>query len=144
MTHSSKATALVTQFEGCKLEAYRDQAGVWTIGYGHTCGVFPGMTCEQHEALQWLNADLVACDAAVNRLIDVKLTQNQFDALVDFVYNLGAGALEHSTLRTLVNKGLFLAAAAEFLKWDHIDGKPSDGLLRRRTAERDLFLEGAL
>src|ERR1035437_3806931 len=81
---------LTEPFEGCKLTAYQDSKGVWTIGYGHTSGVTPGDTCSQEKAESWLLSDVAWAEAAVNRYVTVSLTQGEFDALTDFTFNLGA------------------------------------------------------
>lgn len=140
MTPSDNCTQLVATFEGLMLDAYQDGAGVWTIGYGHTAGVKKGDVTTLRQAIDWLSGDLVTAGAAVNRFASGPLTQNQFDALTSFTFNLGAGTLEHSTLLRLLNAGQTIQAALEFPKWDHVNGKPSAGLLKRRLAERDLFL----
>jgi lysozyme len=141
MTHSEKATKLVESFEGLETTAYRDQRDIWTIGYGHTSGVKEGMTCTPAQANTWLNQDLATADHAVNAYITADLTQNMFDALVSFTFNVGAGNLEHSTLRQLLNGGSKLAAADQFLVWNHTNGVVNAGLTRRRQAERSLFLQ---
>ena len=143
MTHSQKAIDLVREFEGCRLTSYQDQGGVWTIGYGHTDAVHENQTCTEEQAIEWLNDDLKIADTAVNRLVSVKITQNQFDALVDFVFNLGGGNFQTSSLLKFLNMGQSLLAAREFQRWDRIGTKEIPGLLRRRLAERDLFLEAA-
>jgi len=141
MTHSENATKLVEQFEGLETTAYRDQREIWTIGYGHTAGVKEGDTCTKAQAEQWLNADMATADRAVNAYITADLTQNQFDALVSFTFNVGAGNLEHSTLARLLNSGSRIAAADQFLVWNHTNGQVNAGLTRRRQAERSLFLQ---
>lgn len=141
MTYGPKAPALAKQFEGCRLTAYDDGGGTWTLAYGHTRGVQEGDTCTPEQSDAWLDQDLTLAASDVSRLIDVTLNQNEFDALVDFVFNLGYGAFENSILRKLINEGQTLAAAAQFSQWDHIGMTVSAGLLRRRLAERDLFLE---
>ncbi len=98
-----------------------------------------GMTCTQEQAEQWLQEDVQSAVDAVNRLVTVQLTQNQFDALVDFTFNLGSGNLQSSTLLRLLNAGNYAGAAGEFEKWDKAGGQALPGLLRRRQAERDLF-----
>lgn len=140
MTPSPKALALVMEFEGCRLVAYQDGGGTWTLGYGHTEGVTPNQTCTEEQAEAWLQDDLAQAGKYVNVYIDVMLTQNEFDALTDFVFDLGAGSLERSELRKLLNNGQAILAAQEFPKWDNINGIPSEGLLRRRLAEQELFL----
>lgn len=140
MTTGPAGISLIEEFEGCRLTAYQDGAGVWTIGYGHTHGVKPGDTCTEDEAREYLAYDLESAQSWVTKLVTVPLTQSQFDALVSFTYNLGAGSLRSSTLLKLVNAGSYALAAQEFAKWDKVAGKESPGLLRRREAERDLFL----
>jgi lysozyme len=139
MTYSEAGLALTKSFEGCVLDAYQDQGGVWTIGYGHTNGVHAGMTITQAQADEWLAEDLAWTVAAVNRLVTVPLTQGQFDALVDFAYNVGTGAFAGSTLLRAVNKGNLELAAQQFTLWDHVNGVENAGLLRRREAEEALF-----
>ena len=131
---------LIKRFEGCKLRAYRDPVGVWTIGYGHTKTTRPGqqITKEQAEAL--LRQDIAEFEQAVESLIDVPLTDNQFGALVSFAFNVGAGALRRSTLRQKLNAGDYEGAARELLKWDKAGGRVLRGLSRRRYAEMTLFL----
>src|SRR6185437_14712900 len=136
MKHSAVAVALVREFEGCRLTSYQDQGGVWTIGYGHTQGIGPNQVCTEEQALAWLDDDLATADAAVNRLVSVTLTQNQFDALVDFVFNVGSGNFTTSSLLKFLNLGQSLLAAKEFRRWDHVAGKESTGLERRRLAEQ--------
>lgn len=140
LTYSGDGLALTEQFEGCRLSAYQDQAGVWTIGYGHTGpDVVPGMTITSDQAQSLLMGDISGAAACVNRVVNVPLAQPEFDALVDFVFNLGPGAFEGSTMLRLLNSGDFTAAAAEFQKWDHAGGKVVAGLLRRREAEEAMF-----
>lgn len=139
MTYSEDGLHLTEQFEGCKLDAYQDSVGVATIGYGHTRNVTMGMTCTQEQAEQWLQEDVQSAADAVNRLVTVELTQQEFDALVDFTFNLGAGNLQSSTLLRLLNSGDYTGAAAEFQKWDKAGGQVLAGLLRRRQAEADMF-----
>lgn len=139
MQYSATGARLTESFEGCKLVAYQDQVGVWTIGYGHTRGVAEGMTCTQEQAEAWLMEDAQEAADAVNRLVQVQLTQSEFDALVDFTFNLGAGALEGSTLLRLLNAGDFAGAAEQFERWDHAGGQVVAGLLRRRQAEETEF-----
>jgi lysozyme len=139
MTYSEAGLALTKTFESCSLTAYLDSAGIPTIGYGHTAGVSLGDACTQGQAIAWLRQDIQWAVDTVNRLVTVPLTQGQFDALTDFVYNLGSGSLESSTLLKLVNQGNFADAANEFDKWDHAGGQVVAGLLRRREAEKQEF-----
>jgi lysozyme len=141
-TYSGKGLALTEQFEGCRLTAYQDQVGVWTIGYGHTGSeVCAGMTITPEDAQALLARDVSNAAAFVNQIVQVDLTQEEFDALVDFVFNLGVGAFERSTLLRLLNAGEFAAAAAQFALWDRAGGAVVAGLLRRRQAETALFNE---
>lgn len=139
MTYSKQGLALTERFEGCKLAAYRDSVGRWTIGYGHTFCVLSTDTCTQEEAERWLISDTAWAEKCVIRQVTTELTQGEFDALVDFTFNLGAGSLEHSTLLRLVNTRQFEAAAKEFEKWDYAGGKHVAGLMRRRVAEQAEF-----
>jgi len=143
MKYSKQGLALTESFEGCRLVAYQDSVGVWTIGYGHTKGVFEGMTCTQEQAEQWLIEDVAEAEAAVNKLVHIAMSQEEFDALVDFVFNLGIGSFAHSTLLAKLNARDIEGAADEFDKWDRAGGVEVAGLLRRRQAERALFTLGA-
>jgi lysozyme len=97
------------------------------------------MRCSQAQADTWLNEDLIFSEYSVNALVTVALTQDEFDSLVDFVFNLGRGNFAHSTLLRLLNSGNYTGAANEFDKWDYVAGKQCAGLLRRREAERQEF-----
>ncbi|EOZ1373914.1 lysozyme [Enterobacter hormaechei] len=145
MQTSDKGIALIKAFEGCKLVAYQDSVGVWTIGYGWTQPVDgkpvrAGMTIKQETAERLLKTGLVSYESDVYRLVKVGLTQGQFDALVSFAYNLGARSLSTSTLLRKLNAGDYAGAADEFLRWNKAGGKVLNGLTRRREAERALFL----
>lgn len=141
MTYSAGGLALTKRFEGCMLTAYRDAGGVWTNGYGNTHGVVPGSTISQQQAETDLAANLQNSINDINRLVSVTLTQGEFDALVDFDFNLGRGNLAGSTMLHLLNAGDHAGAAAEFQKWDHCGGQILAGLLRRRQAEQAEFAE---
>lgn len=141
MIYSKNGLHLTEQFEGCRLKAYQDSVGVWTIGYGHTFNGSPSATCTQEQAEGWLSEDVMTASNAVNRLVHVPINQNEFDALVDFTFNLGAGRLATSTMLDLLNAGDHIAAAAQFEKWDMAGGKHVAGLLRRRQTEKSLFME---
>ena len=145
MQTSEKGIALIKRFEGCKLTAYQDSVGIWTIGYGWTQPVEgkpirAGMTIKQETAERLLKTGLVSYESDVTRLVKVGLSQGQFDALVSFTYNLGARSLSTSTLLRKLNAGDYAGAADEFLRWNKAGGKVLNGLTRRREAERDLFL----
>ena len=132
--------ALLKSFEQCRLSAYRDSVGVPTIGWGHTDGVRMTDTCSQEQADRWLVMDVQAAINACDANAPQNLTQNQFDALVVFTFNVGIGAEAHSTLLAKLKAGDIAGAADEFLKWNHAGGVVVDGLTRRRQAERALFL----
>ncbi len=140
LSYSSTGLALTEQFEGLRLTAYQDSVGVWTIGYGHTgSDVQPGLTITQEQASALLQQDVAGAVAAVNRLVTVTLTQNQFDALVDFTFNEGQGNLASSTLLRELNAGNTAGAAAQFLVWVYAGGVQVPGLVKRRQAEAALF-----
>lgn len=132
---------LIKSFEGLKLEAYQDSVNVWTIGYGTTKNVQPGMKITLEQAEELLRHDLDTFERGVTSLIGVPVSQNQFDALVSFAYNLGLGSLKKSTLLKYLNNAQYLEAADEFLRWDKAGGKKLKGLTKRRNAERLLFLK---
>ena len=139
MEYSQTGLALTQSFESCKLESYQDSKGVWTLGWGRTLNVLPGMTCTQEQANQWLAEDIHAAEACINTNVRVDLNQNQYDSLVDFAYNIGNGAFKQSTLLQLLNQGDFTNAALQFVRWDKAAGQVVAGLLRRRQAETELF-----
>lgn len=139
MQYSGSGLSLTEQFEGCRLTAYQDSGGVWTNGYGNTHGVVPHATITQAQAVADLKANIQTSVNDINRLVNVQLTQAEFDALVDFDFNLGSKQLATSTLLSLLNAGNFTGAAAEFDKWDHCGGVVLAGLLRRRQAETAEF-----
>lgn len=136
---SYTGVALTEVFEGLSLVAYQDSRGVWTIGYGHTAGVTEGMTCTQQQAEDWLIADVQWAVSVVQNDVTVSLTQNEFDALVDFVFNVGSGNFESSTLLADLNAGNYAASADQFQRWDLAGGQVVAGLLRRRIAEENEF-----
>ncbi len=138
--YSDKGLALTKSFEGLRLEAYQDSAGVWTVGYGHTGpGVAEGMTINDAEAETMLLADLQDAVRCVNRKVTAAISQGQFDAMVDFCFNAGRGNFLQSTLRRKVNTGDFAGAAAQFGLWVHAGGEVVPGLVRRRQAEAEMF-----
>lgn len=139
MMYSKQGISLTERFEGCRLQAYLDSVGKPTIGYGHTHGVKLGDICTAEQAEQWLIEDTNWAVGVVNALVQIPLTQNQFDALVDFTFNLGSGNFQHSNLLRLVNEQNFTLAASEFEKWDKAGGQVVAGLLRRRQAEQQEF-----
>jgi lysozyme len=140
LNYTRNGLSLTEQFEGCSLTAYKDQVGVWTIGYGHTGpDVTSGLTITQDQAQALLAQDVGNAAACVNKVVAIELTQDEFDALVDFVFNLGTQAFSGSTLLRELNIGDITAAAAQFDQWDHAGGVVVAGLLRRRQAEATLF-----
>ena len=143
MNYSKNGLHLTEQFEGCNLTAYPDPAtggDPWTIGYGHTgSDVHPNMTITQQQAEELLMKDVQKASQAVNSKVHTDITQDEFDALVDFVFNVGAGNFAGSTLLKKINEGDMEGAAHEFEKWDMAAGKHMAGLLKRRQAEENLF-----
>ena len=140
MTYSKSGLAVTESFEGCKLTAYQDIRGVWTIGYGHTGpDVTPGMTITAAQAEALLMDDISFSANCVNNCVNVALTQPEFDALVDFVYNVGCKNFANSTMRRMLNAEDYAGAAGQFALWDHAAGKVVAGLLRRRQAEMQEF-----
>ena len=140
MKTSQAGIDLIKSFEGLYLNAYEDVVGIWTIGYGHTGDVQSGETISEEEAEMLLAGDLEESEEAVERYVTVDLEQHEFDALVSFTFNCGAGALKSSTLLKLLNNGNRQGAAAQFLRWDKAGGKRVAGLTRRRKAEMEMFL----
>jgi lysozyme len=133
--------ALIKSFEGLQLHAYRDSVGVLTIGWGHTGpDVTPGLTITEAQAEALLENDLRGAEADVQRLVKPQLTPNQFAALVSLVFNVGPGCLHGTHLAADVNASNWHQAADDFLAYDHAGGVVLAGLLRRRQAERKLFL----
>lgn len=147
MKVSDAGRAFIEQNEGCSLGAYWD-VDAWSIGYGHHgAGVSEGMQITREQADTLLSHDLVWVEAAITAAIAVPLTQNQFDALADFVYNEGAGALRTSTLARLINFGVKDPDRIKmaFCMWEKVKNAGGDliddaGLLARRQAEATLFL----
>lgn len=143
--------ATIKQFEGRELAAYKDQKGIWTIGYGHTRGVQPGMTITDDECDMLLDCDLMSTEYAVWHALDtanVNTGNNQFSAMAALAFNIGPVAFGSSTLLKMHKAGDFEGAAQQFLLWDKIrigeDLVPNDGLLRRRQAESGLYRKDAV
>jgi lysozyme len=144
MKMSADGLALVKEFEGLRLKAYKCPAAVWTIGYGHTSSagapiVTSDLEITRDEAEEVLKRDMGQYEDGVRKLVTVGITQGQFDALVDFAYNAGVGALAKSTLLKKVNAEKFDEVPAEFMKWTKGGGKELPGLVRRRRAEVKLW-----
>lgn len=140
MQTSNKGMDLIKRFEDLKLGAYRDSVGIPTIGYGHTHNVKMGDVITGEQADKYLREDLLVAELTINTNVKVKLTQNQFDALASFVFNLGSGNFVKSTLLKKLNAGDFAGAAGEFGKWVNAGGKKLAGLVKRRAAEREVFI----
>uniref|UniRef100_UPI000685F31B lysozyme n=1 Tax=Bartonella florencae TaxID=928210 RepID=UPI000685F31B len=140
--------ALIKQWEGLRLNAYKDAIGVWTIGYGHTNSagkpfVHKGMTVTEQQAEDLLRQDLKQFENAVEQAVQVALTDEQFAALVSFCYNVGTTAFCNSTLLKKLNNSEYEAIPAEFQKWTKAGGKRLQGLVHRRVAEAGLWAKGA-
>lgn len=136
---TQKGLDLIKKFEGCKLSAYKCPAGIWTIGYGHTNGVYQGQTITQYEADKMLENDVVKFEMGVRHLVG-NLPDNKIDALTSFAFNLGLGALRDSTLCKKVKANPNdLTIRNEFMKWVNAGGKRLQGLVNRRQAEADLY-----
>lgn len=142
MLMKTKNKEIIKEAEGLRLEAYLCPAKVWTIGYGHTGeDVWPGLTITKGEAESLLERDLKRFEGYVSGYVQVDLTQNQFDALVSFTFNVGAEALRTSTLLKKLNANDYEGAADQFLRWNKSKGVVLAGLTKRREKERKLFLE---
>ena len=125
--------------EGLEHEAYQDEGGVWTIGYGHTRGVKEGDSISTFKANTYLNTDLVAFELQLQRLVRVELHQNQYIALLSLIYNIGGTQFAESTLLKYVNEKKFDLVPDEIRKWNRVNGEVSLGLTRRREKEALLF-----
>ena len=139
MKISKEGIALIKKFEGIELQAYQDSVGVWTIGYGHTKGVKEGDNISLKQAEAMLEEELVEYEGYINNMVELGLEQNQFDALVAWVYNLGPTNLRESTLLKVLNQGLFDEVPYEIKRWNKAGGQVLNGLVRRREAEALLF-----
>lgn len=140
MITSDKGLDYIVQFEGKRLSAYLDSVNIPTIGVGHTGpDVFMGQTITDVECLELLREDVREAEACINAAVKVPLTQDQFDALVSFVFNVGAGAFKGSTMLKLLNAGEYDKAASQFHRWNKAAGRELIGLTKRRMAEADIF-----
>lgn len=144
MRVSESGISLIKMFEGLELHSYQDIAGVWTIGYGHTETAGPNQRINEREAEELLRHDLGPRERAVEQLSSVALNQNEFDALVSFVFNVGAEAFRNSTARKRLNRNDRIGAAEALTWWNKatVNGvlREVRGLTRRRAAEKALFL----
>jgi len=143
---NNEALSLIMRWEGCKLTAYKDVIGVWTIGYGHTSMAGPpyvkaGMKITQKEADDILRGDLIKYIDAVDKAVKVPVSENMRGAMVSLCYNIGPGAFSKSSLVKKVNAGDVAGAANAFLSCKKAGGKAIQGLLNRRHDERKLFLK---
>jgi lysozyme len=140
-SYSQSGLKLTEHFEGVRLEAYQDVRGVWTIGYGHTGpDVYPGLKITQTVAEALLISDVHKAESCVNQCVTVTITQNEFDALVDFTFNDGTVAFARSTLLKRLNSGDYAGAAGQFALWVNAGGHKISNLVIRRQAEHDLFV----
>ena len=143
MKTSQEAKNRIAEHEGLSLEAYPDPGTGGepiTIGVGHTGGVKLGDTITKDQAIDFLAADLLSAERTVDEAVKVPLSQQEFDSLVSFVFNVGAGAFRSSTLLKLLNVGDRRGAADQFLRWTKAGGRDLPGLVRRRADERKWFL----
>jgi len=145
MKTSANGLALIKKFEGLRTKAYRDAVGVWTIGYGHTSmagapKVTPGLVITESEAESILRRDLVQYEKAVEAALVRSPTQNQFDAMASFCFNVGPANFRKSSILRHFNQGDSRKAADAFSLWTKAGGKVLPGLVRRRAEERQLFL----
>ena len=139
MQTSRTGIELLKHFEGCELKAYQDSVGVWTIGYGHTKGIYEGLEITQLEAEKMLQDELPEYEGYITDKVVPMLQQHEYDALVCWVYNLGPTNLSSSTLLKRLNAGEFKDVPFQMKRWDKAGGQPLLGLTRRRNAEALLF-----
>ena len=139
MKMSSAGVDLIKHFEDCKLTAYEDEKDIWAIGWGHTAGVKMGDKWTQDKADNTLLNDIDEFEGYVNNYVNVPLTQNQFDALVSWTFNLGPGNLQSSTMLTKLNEKSYDEVPSQMKLWNKAGGEVSPGLERRRNAEAAMF-----
>lgn len=131
---------LIKHFEGCRLKAYQDQRGIWTIGWGTTFNVVEGMVCTQAQADTWFDLHLEAeVEKPLNECLGYELDENQFSALCSFAYNIGIGNFKKSAVFRAINKGDFDDVPIHIAAWKYADGKVLGGLEARRNAEIKLW-----
>jgi lysozyme len=133
------AVNLIAKWEGFESEAYRDVVGIWTIGFGHTKDVKEGDKISYYDAIALLKKEVAYFARGVELNVKVPVTQNMFDALTSFTYNLGIGNLKRSTLLRKLNREDYEGAAREFKRWNRAGGKVYRGLTSRRLEEEELF-----
>jgi lysozyme len=143
MQISPTGLVLIKRFEGFSATPYHCPAGYRTIGYGHVITARDGDLnhVTEEKARRLLENDIRLAARAVSRLIATPLMQYQFDALVSFTFNLGSGALQRSRLRMVINRGEHQAAPGEFLCWVYAKGKKLPGLVARRRAEAEMYMD---
>ena len=140
MTTSRLGLRLIKDFEGLRLAAYKCPAGVWTIGFGHTKGVKQGQVITEAQACDYLVEDIGPIERQLNKL-GINFRQEQFDALVSWIFNLGWGNFSNSTLKKkIIADAKDEDITAEFIKWINAGGKPLPGLKKRRVAEANMFV----
>lgn len=131
---------LIKSFESCRLRAYRDAVGVWTVGWGHTIGVRPGLVITQEQADKLFDLDIAIFERSITAALNgVPTTENQFSAMVSLAYNIGTGAFIKSTVIRQHRNGNYRLAAAAFMLWVKAGGRTLRGLVRRRAAESRLY-----
>ena len=138
MKVGTEGVELIKHFEGCRLEAYLCPANVWTIGYGHTGGVREGDVIDQEAAEALLIEDLEEFEGYVNKMVEIALKQNEFDALVSWTFNLGPANLKESTLLNRINYGPLSDVPTQIKRGNRAGGKVLEGLVKRRAAEAAL------
>ena len=140
MKISNNGLQLIKHFEGLVLKAYKCPAGVWTIGYGHTKDVQPGDEWSESHADHMLEVEMEEYEGYIHDSVTAPINQDQFDALVSWVYNLGGGNLNASTMLKVLNAGQYEEVPAQMMRWNKAGGKVLEGLTRRRQAEANLFM----
>ena len=140
MKISNNGLDLIKHFEGLVLKAYKCPAGVWTIGYGHTKDVQPGDEWSESNADHMLEVEMEEYEGYIHDSVTAPINQDQFDALVSWVYNLGGGNLNASTMLKVLNAGQYEEVPAQMMRWNKAGGKVLEGLTRRRQAEANLFM----
>ncbi len=141
MNISKFGIEFIKKQEGLRTKAYRDAGGILTIGYGHVDPtITENLEIDEVRATELLTIDLVRFVHVVDTSIKVLRTQEQFDAMVSLAFNIGDNAFKNSTLVEVMNRGDVRRAADEFLRWNKVNGRPNDGLTKRRRMERGLFL----
>jgi lysozyme len=140
---ADEALALIKRWEGLKLHSYKCEAGVWTVGYGHTATAQPDMVINEAQANLLLKKDLAQFEAAVERLVKVPLSDGQFGALVSWCFNVGESAASRSSLIRKLNKGDYDSVPGELARWNKVGNRILPGLSNRRAAEAGLWARGS-